>query len=246
MDPLRPPIVLTAATLLAGLALAAVAQFNAFSGDATQDFSWLPYVDNYDTCGDAGLPAMAPGGAVCGWDIERVLLHWDPELERLSVGVEFFGQGGDADGDGDEARTAPWLQANGGVDRPGLAGSEAICVAFDFDQDGVYDLIAGTGAGTDQHRVCRYEGDALHPALAFGEELPAHEGAFCYAPPAPDYEFSLEAFLQLDDLEPWGTPCFDFAVFAGSLEDDGIGEDWIAGTLAYDGARAAGWPLPAR
>lgn len=225
----RLPVHAVLLALLAGRACAIV-----YTGDVAADFGSSTYMEDLDGTGDVGLPLNAPPATVSGWDVERFLVLVDFAADELQAGIEFAGIGGDADGDGFEGLTSPWLAANGGLDLPGLAMTESICVAFDFDQDGVYDLVAGTPADGDGHRVAAFEGSSLLPAFAFGADLPAHAGPAFHAPPMPDYEFTLTDLSTLDDFQSNGLFCIDYRLFAGSFQDDGIGEDLMTGTFCLD------------
>jgi hypothetical protein len=48
----------------------------------------------------------------------------------------------------------------------------------------------------------------------------------------PDFELTLSGLGELMDLDPQ-TVCFNFLVFAGSYQDDGIGEDLLAGEVCF-------------
>lgn len=205
-----------------------------YTGDVTADFGATPYVDNYDASGDVGLPLNAPGGTVSGWDVERSVFNWDQAGNQLDIGIEFFGIGGDVDGNGIDGVPTPWLTANGGLDLPMLDMTESICVAFDFDQDGTYDVIAGVGAGGPAYRVASFSGSPLVPAFGFNTDLPANDGGHFYSPPMPDFEMSLANFDLLDQPEQ-GFLCFDYLLFAGSYQDDGVGEDLQMGTVCFEG-----------
>lgn len=202
-----------------------------FTGDVASDFAAATFVQENDPV-DVGVASNAPSGTVSGWDLERALFVLDLDADQLSVGLEFYGIAGDADGDGGEGTTSPWLMLNSGVDMPGLALTESICVAFDFDQNGSFDLIAGNGGMDGLHRVSTFAGSPTLPAFAFGPVQPTHQGAFFYGPSAssPDYEFTLDAISALDTFEA-NTLCFDYLFFAGSYSDDGVGEDFLWGTL---------------
>lgn len=202
-----------------------------FTGDAANDFSTASFVQEIDPL-DVGVASNAPVGTVSGWDVENAFFVLDTDADQLSVGLEFFGIAGDADGDGGEGTTSPWLTLNYGVDMPGLALTESICVAFDFDQDGDFDVIAGNGGVDGLHRVSTFTGTPSLPAFAFGPVLPAHQGVYFYGPSAstPDYEFNLDGISGLDTIEA-NTICFDYLVFSGSYSDDGVGEDFLWGTV---------------
>jgi hypothetical protein len=205
-----------------------------YTGDVSADFGMVPFVvEVTDAAGDVGLPLNAPMGTVSGWDVERVLFHLDEAADQLDVGIEYFGIAGDVDGDGFDGVSSPWLAANGGIDLPNLEMTESICIVFDFDQDGTYDVIAGVGANGSLHRVTSFVGSPLVPAFGFNGDLPAHLGPYFYAPPAQDYELSLSNFSVLDQFVN-GVLCFDFLVFSGSYQDDGVGEDLVHGTVCFE------------
>jgi hypothetical protein len=204
-----------------------------YTGDVTADFGAVAFVETLDAAGDVGLPLNAPGGTVSGWDVERILINWDQAGNQLDVGIEFFGIGGDVDGNGFDGLPTPWLTANGGLDLPNLEMTESICVAFDFDQDGAYDAIAGVGASGSDYRVSAFAGSPLVPAFGFDGDLPLNHGSHFYSPPMPDFEMSLANFDLLDQPVQ-GVLCFDFLLFAGSYQDDGIGEDLKMGTVCFE------------
>lgn len=208
-----------------------------FTGDATADFSLLPYVEVIDGPPpiDVGIP-NAPANVVSGWDMERLLFNYDADAGELAVGMDFAVICGDADGDGGEGVTAPWLADNFGVDLPMLSMTESVCIAFDFDQDGFFDLIAGVGIDDGIYRVSQFSGSPLLPSAAFGPLLPQYDGGHFYTPAAlsPDFELSLSGADELLVFEQ-GSACFDFLFFAGSYQDDGIGEDFKSGTVCFEG-----------
>ena len=203
-----------------------------YTGDVTVDFGAVSYVQDLDPAGDVGLASNAPPLTVSGWDLDRAVFNLDLTSDQLNVGLEFFGIAGDADGNGGEGTTSPWLAANGGLDLALLAQTEAIVIAFDFDQNGSLDVIAGDGAVDGLHRVSTFTGSPFLPAFGFGPVLPAHQGAHFYAPSAvsPDYELTLDNISGLATIVG-NTTCFDYLVFTGSYQDDGVGEDLKTGTI---------------
>jgi hypothetical protein len=203
----------------------------AYTGDVSADFSAVSYVQDLDPLGDVGLAGNAPPGTISGWDVERAVFNLDLAADQLNVGLEFYGIAGDADGDGGQGTTSLWLAANGGIDLPGLASTESICIAFDFDQDGGWDVVAGNSGYDALHQVCVHTGFSIHP-FAFGAPLPAHQGPIVWigTAAAPDYELTLNNFSALATIVANST-CFDYAVFAGSYQDDGVGEDAMLGTV---------------
>jgi hypothetical protein len=208
-----------------------------FTGDVPSDFTATGVQSVSDTIDDVGLPANATMGTVSGWDMSAALFELDKTADQLHVGLDFRGYAGDADGDGTDGITSLWLAANGGFDLPALALTESICIAFDFDQDGTFDVIAGDGAFNAVYHVSVFTGSPILPAFGFGPALPANEGAHFYG---PDYELTLDNVSGLWDTTPQ-TVCFDFLVFAGSYQDDGIGEDLLSGEVCFtdDGQVAA-------
>ena len=108
-------------------------------------------------------------------------------------------------------------------------------IAFDFDLDGFYDLIAGVSASDGVHRTCQFSGFPALPFLAYGAELPLYNGGRFYTPMAatPDYEMTI---ANIADWLIWegGETCFNFLAFGGSFEDDGIGEEYVFGTICLE------------
>ncbi len=198
----------------------------AFTGNVPADFGPMSEVV-FDGM-DVGLPAQAPVGTISGWEIEAAAFEMDWAGGVLSVGLDFTSWAGDADGDTFEGGTSAWLAGNGGTDMANLAGTEAICVAFDFDQDMNFDVIAGVSALTDYagFDVAMYNGANPLLPFAFGASMPAHMGAHMMG---PDFEFELTGMMNLDPYND--LICFNFAVFSGSYADDGIGEDFMYGEV---------------
>jgi hypothetical protein len=198
----------------------------AFTGDVVADFTQAEVVAHADGM-DVGLPAQAPFGTVSGWEIVNAAFYLDGANDLLQVGLDFHGIAGDADGNGLEGNSTAWLLGNGGFDMPNLGGTESVCIAFDFDQSGSYDIIAGVSAMTDAsgYKVSQFVNGGLLP-FSFGPAVPAHEGAHMIG---PDFELEITELSAL--VAYTDEVCFDYAVFAGSYSDDGIGEDFMAGTL---------------
>ena len=214
------------------------------TGNAAQDFD-RPETVFLPEAQDVGLPATAPSGTVSGWDISGVYFHLDLLADELSVGLRFHGLAGDADGDGDAGSTSPWLAAMNGQDLAGLTGMEAICVLFDFDQDGSWDFIAGNRMLGDPLLNGYYQSVITGPVgslpLAFDlADLPVVDSHYYDPTPAtPDYELSVRSASTLFELAG-GSTCFDFVAFAGSFADAGIGEDHVTGSICLvDGGRPA-------
>lgn len=214
------------------------------SGNVALDFS-RPETVSMSEVQDVGLPATAPSGTVSGWDIAGISFHLDLLADELSVGLRFHGLAGDADGNGDASGTAPWLAAMNGQDLAGLTGMEAICVLFDFNRDGTWDLVAGNRMLGDPLLNGYYQSLITEPVgslpLAFNLADAPITGSHFYDPnPAtPDYELTVRSASALFELVGNST-CFDFVAFAGSFADAGVGEDHITGSVCLvDGGRPA-------
>ncbi|MBM4221288.1 MAG: hypothetical protein FJ170_05005, partial [Gammaproteobacteria bacterium] len=201
-----------------------------FTGDVVADFAAAD-VTVLDLHNDVGLPNNAPAGTISGWDLSSVQFLLDAAADELNIGLDFRSFAGDADGDGLDGITSLWLATNGGIDMGGMAQTEAICIAFDFDQDGDYEIIAGYGAVDNVYRVSYFTGSPLLPAFGFGGLAP-HDGGHAWG---PDLEIALSDISTLDTLDPL---CFDFLMFAGSYQDDGIGEDLLAGEACWPPVQA--------
>jgi len=206
-----------------------------FTGNVGFDFGGAPTVVVTDPVGDVGMPANAPAGSVSGWEISEVVFYYDLETDMLQIGLDTYGIAGDADGDGIDGSTPQWLLDNGGMDFPDLMSSESMGIAFDFDRDGTYDLIAGVSALDYTHRVCQFDGSPVLPFFAFGTEMALHDGGRFYFATAqtPDYELNIAYLSQLTDTNN-GNFCFDFLAFGGSFEDDGVGEEFVEGTACFE------------
>jgi hypothetical protein len=222
-------------TLVAPVAAATVT----FTGNVTVDFTGtgILIIPDPGGVGDVGLPTSPapPGGTISGWDMEDLRLTYDEGTDTLYVGINTVGIAGDADGDGDPSGTSSWLSTNGGTDTANLSGTETISVYFDLDKDGHFDVIGGVPADEDitGFTVANFSGVPQSPGFAFGTDLPGHTGSHpTTAPNAtnPDFEFSITGWSTLPgDLGLTDTSVGGFIVWAflGSLEDDGVGEDYI-------------------
>jgi hypothetical protein len=94
---------------------------------------------------DVGLPPQWPF-AYAGWDMEQVAVQYNYERDELHFGIDCFAVCGDADGDGDAARSSADLLARGGTDLADLGNSESFVVALDVTLDGVFDFVLGVPA----------------------------------------------------------------------------------------------------
>jgi hypothetical protein len=221
----------TALALVAGPAIAAPT----LTGRANVDFA-VPgaFALPDDSIGrDVGLPQNAPLGTVSGWDMSFLRMFYDPATDVLYVGLQTFGIGGDADGDGDEGTTSLWLASVFGADLPVWDDTESFALMLDTDEDGTFDVIAGVPSTGDvtTYTVAQFDGLTSLPGFAFGAPLgdqfiPADPVVGPASFVAPHIEFRIAAFSQLPGFN--GTVgSFRVKAFMGSLEDSGIGEDRI-------------------
>ena len=180
------------------------------------------------TAPDVGMPPGSPS-VTSGWDIKDFRFVYDAEEDVLYVGINFFGIAGDADGDGDPSSSSPALISRGGQDLANLALSEAIQILFDWNRDGVFDTIAGvpTDGNTSAFSVAPYWSSAGEfPAQSDRFGIPKMEvGQFVGAlnAAAPDFEFRIPNVSTMSGFD--AASGFEFRAFAGSFQDDGIGED---------------------
>ncbi|MEZ4471449.1 MAG: DUF4215 domain-containing protein [bacterium] len=254
---------LTTAALCGGALSQAHAQVVPFTGQVVQDFvnAITEGIDRaIDPNGrDLALPA-ALANRSSGYDIDELRVSYDRELDTLYVGIRAFGVAGDVDGDGRPGETSPELRALGGIDAPDFGPPESFAVLIDFDEDGVFDIIAGVpflGAidPNDLERNGPRPGDAngfqvaefvggvnaaLAPGAAFG--APVDTGWRLHASPnsrQPDLEFEIRGFSQLAAEYQSGLRGPDmsnfFAVdaYMGSA-GDAVGEDFLHGGFLQD------------
>jgi hypothetical protein len=203
-----------------------------FTGDVPTDFTGpgILTIPDPGGVGDVGLPDNAPPGTHSGWDMVDLRLTYDTSTDTLYVGINTFGIAGDADGNGNPGGTSAWLSTNLGTDIANLGSTETIAVYFDLDQDGTFDVIAGVSGSNDVtgFKVANFSGNPYNPSYAFGTALPTHTGSYHANPSAadPDFEFTILNFSTLPGQDAL-LAGFRVWAFMGSLEDDGIGEDFI-------------------
>ncbi len=219
--------------LSAGLCSAAIT----FTGDVSVDFDQNSIVvtdqnGENDVCKPYGITST-------GWDFYSVYFHYDRTEDRLYIGLDFNGRiCGDADGDGDPSNTGSTLFGYGGTDVANLGTDECVCIYFDTNRRGGYDVICGIpryGAYSD-YRVCYSQSDPNgNPSNSFGNQISTASAsyAYSYCPDAshPDFECTIDNFSQLPYFN--FNPATDEVVFrmgayAGSWTDDGIGRDIIS------------------
>lgn len=233
---------------MALLAMGGTAFALTFTGDVLTDFAGENFAAVQDHQFDVGWPANAdnvvsPNGS--GWDIDCAKFVLDMDNDMLYIGVDFFNIAGDADGDGAQGGASAWLQGNGGFDTPDLSQTESICVALDFDADMAYDVIAGVSSWDATYQVASFNnGSSMGQSFAFGAPLP-NAGPHAYL---PDFEMAISGISQLGNVvteNGISTLCFDFSVFAGSIQDDGIGEDLLIDTICITDDRVVEAVIPA-
>ena len=177
---------------------------------------------------DVGLPGQF-GSITSGWDIKDFRFVYDAEEDVLYVGINFFGIAGDADGDGNPSGTSAQLSTLGGTDVADLGASEAIQINFDWNRDGAFDTIAGVPTNANRSAF------SVAPYWSFAGEFPAESDLFgipkmevgqfvgALNAAAPDFEFRIPDVSTMPGFDAAGG--FTFRAFAGSFQDDGIGED---------------------
>ena len=217
-----------------------------FTGNVPADFTGSNViVVNDQATNDVGLPGPpnSPYG-VSGWDMVAIYLSYDHINDRMYVGFDFNGKiGGDADGDGDPNGTSSWLAGFSGVDNPNLSGSESICMLIDTDNDGHANVAIGVNDADDITKFAAYQRTAniffLAPYSSTYWSSSAISGCpvTLYNSPTgpesgkPDLEFYIDNFSDLPgfSFDPGESFKFGMLGFAGSQDDDGIGEDLVPG-----------------
>lgn len=217
---------------------ALLAQSVTFTGDVDADFPAATIIADQGV-DDVGMPPSLVNFR-SGWDLSGIALSYDAASDTLFVGFNAIGILGDADGEGDPGFSNPGLLINGGVDRPNFEGTESFTLSFDLDNDGATDVIAGLPIGEDLSGFTVATFDQafeLQPLAGFDVDLPANTGVTSGNTSAanPDIEFTITNFSALlADYVVDGQTDIGLTAFAGSLEDDGIGEDFVSATLSLD------------
>lgn len=188
---------------------------------------------------------MAQDGQINGWEFKDVRLSYDQASDTMSVGVNFWGVGGQPMG--------------------ALATSTQDSIAVGFGTtNGKLLAIAGVpydkrspGPGIDGFTVVKPVDsnpyDPSGPGLGSNfstnpaDSLNSHNGGLAFDPSGnhPDFEFTLKNFSQLG-IDP--TKDFSVIAFAGSVTDQKFGEDnmnWqqvpAAELLVPEPATLIGW-----
>ena len=208
------------------------------------DFSDTGVVTSYSATDglDVALPQSPWPYNFSGWDIDGIEFTYSNDSDTLSVNIDYFGIAGDADGDGDPGETSTALQNNGGIDSTNLGGSEHIYVLFDLNVDGAFDLVVGVpqqeGIQPSQNlRFANYTGNGNSVGVGDFGTLAINGVAHLNELPSaanPDFNFTISNWsnIAIDNttsllVDP---NSFDFQVYSGSFQDDGIGEDSFTGS----------------
>ena len=210
-----------------------------FTCDVLTDFSALdPCVQiATDATNDVGKPASAPPGTMVGWEMADGRVRYVTATDTMYVGINTPGVAGDADGDGDpNSASAGWFLALGGEDFANNDETESIGARFDIDEDGVYDIIVGFSATApfgprwSEHSPGFFF--IATPFAAFSSDIGAvHEGtATATSTSCKHFEISITSWSTIPlSSGSDGADTFLATFFAGSFDDDGVGEDHIAG-----------------
>ncbi|MGA9350609.1 MAG: SdrD B-like domain-containing protein, partial [Anaerolineae bacterium] len=242
---------LTAIALIVALTALMVSAASArpiFTGRAPADFTEADFVFT-DPVPDVGVPTSGdnpyPLGTISGWDVAAIYFDYDSSADVMYVGIDCHGICGDADGNGDPGSTSSILGLRGGTDYPDLAQSESFALAIDTNNDfeeipddpyysGDFEVVVGVGDGYDinDFGTYNYTGSPSAPQSSFGTPLP--NTTTLGANPsdsAPDIEFSIADFSTLPGFDFTPGEAFEFQVllYAGSGQDDNIGEDYVFG-----------------
>ncbi len=216
-----------------------------FTGDATVDFTGPNIIKLDDPSSapgvpDVGLPVQFPTTTISGWDINAVYLEYDHGTDMLYVGIDCFVICGDADSDGDPGTSGPILSSLQGSDLADFASTEAVTVLFDTDNDfmgngqGDFEAVVGVSSTQDVTAFGAYNFTGTPGNPSFGFSTPLSNPVVLFQTPsaaAPDLEFSIANFSTLPGFTfaPGEAFTFKVNIFMGSLEDDGIGEDFMPG-----------------
>jgi hypothetical protein len=245
--------VLALLLLLGAVATGAFAQ-PVFTGDAVADFAGVPDVMVVPDPGGTTDVAVPAGVLDSGWDLKDLYFVYDPTTDIAYFGVDCdLTICGDADADGDPGGTSAGLTGNFGIDRPDYSITEFLAITLDTNGD----YSPGTGAGFDAvFGVCSdgtgialcssvpgFGGYSFSGVVGSGfvtgissfwlGALPNPVSLFASpSGAAPDIEFTIAAFSTLPGFSFTPGEGFEFGlnVAHGSLDDAGIGEDFMPGS----------------
>lgn len=179
-------------------------------------------------------------GTTSGWNIKDVRLRYLEDSDTMVVAVNSFGIIGDADGNGSATGASKTMSSLGGVKYANMGGTQSVTVAFDTNNDGKPDVVAGVpatlpnpldpqskatapGAGLDGFLVSKYTSGSIQ--AAYGQNLANNQGVLLATPSAdnPDFIFTVKNWSKLPGLtDPYR---FGLYMYAGSADDVVSGED---------------------
>jgi hypothetical protein len=234
-----------------------------FTGDVEKDFPLVTgndvrvIIDNPASGTPGSMPSSNPRDVdvpqwmrtenkEAGWNFKDIRLYYDQSRDTLAVGVNFFGVGGDVDGNGDPNTSDPRTVANGGIDAARFGGGETVAVGLDFNSDRKPDVVAGIPVvkasgkdGLESFQLAKYNDTPAGLAFGFagtnvnGTDLMSFLGAKAVdtSLSAPDMEFEITKFSQLAKMF---NPLFNsndltlgIVAFAAGLDDVIVGEDSV-------------------
>ncbi|MEE9391481.1 MAG: hypothetical protein V3W41_03150 [Planctomycetota bacterium] len=224
----------TAGALAMAAAMPLSAQSVNLTGFVATDFAGLTTV--VDPGGvDVSMPANFTG-LTSGWDMKGLALHYDLASDTFFIGLDYYGIGGDADGNGDAGTTGTELDQIQGLDIPDLGAGETFVLVFDLNGDGVGDIMMGVEPGGNINDFkTTYCPPSLNLQTAhsnFGDPVAAAQAATVLGSPfdnCPDIEMSMGGFCELlNEFAGPGTESIGVYAFSGSFADSSIGDDEIA------------------
>ena len=223
--------------LCSTLIIFSVAQANpVFTGNASVDFHESGVI-RFDEPGGkcVGMPLQFLAGTISGWNVKTLYFYYNRSADTMFVGVDFYGIAGDADGDGDPGHTGPVLASLGGIDEPNLGDTESVVLLMDTNMDKKYELAVGVSgtANISSFGTYNFVGREYAPSFGFGKRLNP-DPTTLYANPSsskPDIEFTITHFSKLPGFSFTPSEPFRFrtTLFAGSLDDAGIGDALVPG-----------------
>lgn len=179
-------------------------------------------------------------GTTSGWNIQDVRLRYLEDSDTMVVAVNSFGIIGDADGNGSATVASQAMSKLGGIKYANMGGTESVTVAFDTNNDGRPDVVAGVpatlpnpldpqsksqvpGAGLNGFLVSKYTSGTIQ--TAYGDHLANNQGTLIADPSAenPDFIFTIKNWSTLPGLED--PKRFGLFMYAGSADDVVSGED---------------------